>query len=162
MCLTYLDVWTSWHKWAWTHSTDSMCWNRLFSDVRTADSVPSLKAKPKPNLYSSWLTHLDVTVLCGGLPGVIVCNDVFTHNSRSRPLDCEVRGSNPGQGRNLKTKISASGALQRWWRRVTRAGWGQLRRRYIKPEYLPTYLIETVAVAMIVRSLKESHPVLTN
>ena len=29
---------------------------------------------------------------------------------RSRPLDCEVRGSNPGQGRNLKTKISALGA----------------------------------------------------
>ena len=28
----------------------------------------------------------------------------------SRPLDCEVRGSNPAQGRNLKTKISASGA----------------------------------------------------
>ena len=26
---------------------------------------------------------------------------------RSRPLDCEVWGSNPGQGRNLKTKISA-------------------------------------------------------
>ena len=33
---------------------------------------------------------------------------------RSRPLDCEVRGSNPGQGRNLKTKISASGVPQRW------------------------------------------------
>ena len=31
---------------------------------------------------------------------------------RSRPLDCDVRGSN--QGRNLKTKISASGALRRW------------------------------------------------
>ena len=45
-------------------------------------------------------------------------------------------GSNPGQGRNLKTKISASGAPQWWWRRITRAGWGQLRRRYIKPEYL--------------------------
>jgi len=45
---------------------------------------------------------------------------------RSQPLDCEVRGSNPGQGRNLKTKISASSAPQRWWRRVTRAGWGQL------------------------------------
>ena len=28
----------------------------------------------------------------------------------SPPLDCEVRGSNPAQGRNLKTKISASGA----------------------------------------------------
>ena len=25
-------------------------------------------------------------------------------------IDCKVRGSNPGQGRNLKTKISASGA----------------------------------------------------
>ena len=34
--------------------------------------------------------------------------------SSSGPLDCEVRGSNPGQGRNLKTKISASGAPQRW------------------------------------------------
>ena len=33
---------------------------------------------------------------------------------RSRPLDCEVRGSNPAQGRNLKTKISASSAPQRW------------------------------------------------
>jgi len=32
----------------------------------------------------------------------------------SRPLDCEVRDSNTGQGRNLKTKISASGAPQRW------------------------------------------------
>src|SRR6218665_3361917 len=41
---------------------------------------------------------------------------------RSRPLDCEVRGSNHDQGRHLKTKISASGAHQRWWRRVTRAG----------------------------------------
>ena len=30
---------------------------------------------------------------------------------RSRPLD---RGSRPGQGRNLKMKISASGAPQRW------------------------------------------------
>jgi len=27
---------------------------------------------------------------------------------------------------HLKTKISASGAPQGWWRRVTRAGWGQL------------------------------------
>jgi len=44
----------------------------------------------------------------------------------SRPLDCQVRGSNPGQGRNLKTEISASHAPQWWWRRVTRAGWGQL------------------------------------
>jgi len=26
----------------------------------------------------------------------------------------------------LKMKISASGAPQRWWRHVTRAGWGQL------------------------------------
>ena len=34
--------------------------------------------------------------------------------SSSRPLDCEVRGSNPGQGRDLKTNISASGAPQRW------------------------------------------------
>ena len=42
----------------------------------------------------------------------------------SRPLDGEVRGSNPAQGRNLKTKISVSGAAQRWWRRVARAGWG--------------------------------------
>ena len=33
---------------------------------------------------------------------------------RSRPLDCEVRGSNHDQGRHLKTKISASGAHQRW------------------------------------------------
>src|SRR6218665_116652 len=33
---------------------------------------------------------------------------------RSRPLHCEVRGSNPGQGRNLNTKISASSAPQQW------------------------------------------------
>jgi len=33
-------------------------------------------------------------------------------------------------------KISASGAPQRWWRRVTHAGGGQLRRCYIKPDFL--------------------------
>ena len=41
---------------------------------------------------------------------------------RSRPLDCEVRGSKPGQGRNLKREFCF--VRTRWWRRVTRAGWG--------------------------------------
>jgi len=37
-----------------------------------------------------------------------------------------IGNTQPGQGRNLKTKISASGAPQWWWWRVTRAGWDQL------------------------------------
>jgi len=30
----------------------------------------------------------------------------------------------PRPEQKLETKISASGAPQRWWRRVTHAGWG--------------------------------------
>src|SRR6218665_3293845 len=48
----------------------------------------------------------------GGIPFAVIA--AVVEWSSSRPLDCGVRGSNPGQGRNLKTKISASGAPQRW------------------------------------------------
>ena len=51
----------------------------------------------------------------------------------SQPLDYEVRGSNPGQGRNLKTRFLLHSHPSGGERRVTRAGWGQ---RYIKPENL--------------------------
>ena len=44
-------------------------------------------------------------------------------------------------------KISASGAPQRWWRRVTRAGWGQLRHGCIKPDFL-SYLLVCLSVSV--------------
>jgi len=71
-------------------------------------------------------------------------------------IDCEVLDSNPGQGRNLKMKISASSAPQRWWRRVTHAGWGQLRRHYIKPEYL-SYPIGLVQIYTKLRTIHGVH-----
>jgi len=48
------------------------------------------------------------------------CNQVVTFTA----IRLRGPGFKPSQGRNLKTTISASGAPQRWWRRVTRGGWG--------------------------------------
>ena len=43
---------------------------------------------------------------------------------RSRPLDCEVLGSNFSSGQKFETRFLLHSPPQRWWRRVTRAGLG--------------------------------------